>query len=67
MLSGTHIRGNFWSVACFVVGQPPFGLEEREIMTYVMTKACPICKRQLTKKMPAETVQCSCGKHIWQG
>jgi len=39
----------------------------REIMTYVMTKPCPICKQQLTKKIPTQTVQCSCGKHVWQG
>lgn len=36
-------------------------------MTYVMTKPCPVCKQQLTKKLPTETVQCACGKHVWQG
>jgi hypothetical protein len=36
-------------------------------MTYVMTKPCPICKGQLIKKVPTETVHCACGKHIWQG
>jgi len=36
-------------------------------MTYVMTKPCPICKRQLTKQGPTDTVHCACGKHVWQG
>jgi hypothetical protein len=36
-------------------------------MTYVMTKPCPICKKQLTKQHPTETVTCSCGNHVWQG
>lgn len=36
-------------------------------MTYVMTKPCPICKRQLTKSVPTESVPCACGKHVWQG
>ena len=36
-------------------------------MTHVMTKPCPICKRQLTKRQPTDTVQCACGKHVWQG
>jgi len=35
-------------------------------MTYVMTKPCPVCRQQLTKKRPTETVHCACGKHIWQ-
>jgi len=38
-----------------------------KVMTYVMTKPCPICKQQLTKKVPTDTVQCPCGKHVWQG
>src|SRR3989442_5406046 len=29
-----------------------------KIMTYVMTKPCPICKRQLTKQGPTDTVNC---------
>lgn len=33
-------------------------------MTYVMTKPCPICKTQLTKQQPTETVTCCCGRHI---
>jgi hypothetical protein len=36
-------------------------------MTYVMTKPCPICKKQLIKQHPTETVTCSCGNHVWQG
>jgi hypothetical protein len=36
-------------------------------MTYVMIKPCPVCKQQLTKKAPTDTVQCPCGKHVWQG
>ncbi|MBV9342730.1 MAG: hypothetical protein JO159_17840 [Acidobacteria bacterium] len=39
----------------------------RRIMTYVMTKPCPICRQQLTKQTPTETVHCACGKHVWQG
>lgn len=35
-------------------------------MTYVMTKPCAICKRQLTKREPTETVPCVCGKPTWQ-
>ncbi len=27
----------------------------------------PICKQQLTKQKPTETVPCICGKHVWQG
>jgi hypothetical protein len=38
-----------------------------QIMTYVMTKPCPVCKQQLTKQRPTDTVQCTCGKHVWQG
>jgi hypothetical protein len=38
-----------------------------KVMTYVMTKPCPVCKQQLTKKVPTDTVQCACGKHVWQG
>jgi len=38
-----------------------------KIMTYVMTKPCPVCKQQLTKRVPTDTVQCACGKHAWQG
>jgi hypothetical protein len=37
------------------------------VMTYVMTKPCPVCKQQLTKKTPTETLPCACGKHVWQG
>jgi hypothetical protein len=36
-------------------------------MTYIMTKPCPVCKQQLTKQHPTDTVPCTCGKHIWQG
>jgi hypothetical protein len=38
-----------------------------KIMTYVMTKPCPICKQQLTKRQPTDTVHCTCGKYVWQG
>jgi hypothetical protein len=27
----------------------------------------PICKQQLTKQKPTETVACTCGQHVWQG
>src|SRR6202162_2221828 len=36
-------------------------------MTYVMTKPCAICKKQLIKRQPTEAVPCCCGKHVWQG
>jgi hypothetical protein len=36
-------------------------------MTYVMTKPCPVCKQQLTKPRPTDTVPCTCGHHVWQG
>jgi hypothetical protein len=36
-------------------------------MIYMMTKPCPICKQQLTKQKPTETVPCICGQHVWQG
>jgi len=36
-------------------------------MTYVMTKPCPVCKQQLTKRRPTDTVLCTCGNHVWQG
>lgn len=38
-----------------------------KIMTPVMTKPCPVCRQQLTKARPTDTVHCACGKHIWQG
>lgn len=41
--------------------------KEVQAMTYVMTKPCPICKQQLTKRRPTDSVQCACGKHVWQG
>jgi len=34
-------------------------------MIYAMTKPCPICKQQLTKQKPTETVPCVCGQHVW--
>lgn len=55
----------FWHTACLLVTQQ--GNRRRDIMTYVMTKPCPICKQQLTKKKPTETVQSACAKHVWQG
>jgi hypothetical protein len=36
-------------------------------MTYVMTKPCPICRKQMTKQQPTETLACVCGNHVWQG
>jgi hypothetical protein len=40
---------------------------EDKVVTYVMTKPCPVCKCQLTKKVPTDTVPCACGQHVWQG
>src|SRR5215469_14541436 len=37
------------------------------VMTYVMTKPCPVCRQQLVKPRPTDTVRCTCGKHVWQG
>jgi hypothetical protein len=48
-------------------GQASVARRENKVMTYVMTKPCPVCKRQLTKKVPTDTVRCACGKHVWQG
>jgi hypothetical protein len=42
-------------------------MQGAQIMTYVMTKPCPVCKQQLTKQRPTDTVPCSCGHHVWQG
>jgi hypothetical protein len=36
-------------------------------MMYAMTKPCPICKQQLTKQKPTDSVPCTCGHHVWQG
>ena len=36
-------------------------------MTYVMTKPCPICTRQLIKQEPTDSVNCTCGKCVWPG
>ena len=35
-------------------------------MTHVMTKPCPVCKQQITKRQPTDTVLCTCGKHVWR-
>ncbi len=37
------------------------------MMTYVMTKLCPICKRQLVRQEPTVSVNCTCGKYVWPG
>jgi hypothetical protein len=50
-----------------VLGQGALARRENKVMTYVMTKPCPVCKQQLTKKVPTDTVQCACGQHVWQG
>jgi hypothetical protein len=36
-------------------------------MTYVMTKPYRICKKQLTKQEPPNTVYCTCENYIWPG
>jgi hypothetical protein len=28
---------------------------------------CPVCRQPLEKKLPTETVPCSCGKFVWKG
>lgn len=28
---------------------------------------CPVCRKQLEKKLPTETVPCTCGKFVWKG
>ena len=61
-------RQHFWHATCMVsFGQTALARRENKVMTYVMTKPCPVCKRQLSKKVPTETVQCTCGQHVWQG
>ena len=60
-------RQLFWHATCTGFGQAALARRENKVMTYVMTKPCPVCKQQLTKKVPTDTVQCACGKHVWQG
>jgi hypothetical protein len=26
---------------------------------------CPVCRQPLEKKLPTETIPCSCGKYVW--
>jgi hypothetical protein len=62
--SPSHARRNYE----FVTGSRHRVIQPRsKTMTYVMTKPCPICKKQLTKQQPTETVTCGCGNHVWQG
>jgi hypothetical protein len=61
--SPSHARRNYEPV---ISCRQRFSLGVKT-MTYVMTKPCPICKKQLTKQHPTETVTCSCGNHVWQG
>jgi hypothetical protein len=49
-----------------IVGKAPKA-EGISRMTYTMTKPCPICKQQLTKQKPTDSVACACGNHVWQG
>ena len=42
-------------------GPSPKGEQGYEIR---MTKPPPVCKQQLTKKVPTETVPCACGRRI---
>src|SRR5260370_41133235 len=62
-VSGSTVRKEraFWHATC--TGFWAVGLARREnnFMTYVMTKPCPICKQQLTKKLPTDVLQCPCG------
>ena len=68
-VSGSAVRQEAALLARNVHGFSTGGLARREnkVMTYMMTKPCPVCKQQLTKKVPTDTVQCACGKHVWQG
>lgn len=69
-VSGSTVRKEITLLARNVhefFGQAALARRENKVMTYVMTKPCPICKQQLTKKVPTDVVQCACGKHVWQG
>jgi hypothetical protein len=59
-------KSDLWQETCTACDQAGFHKERRKVCD-VMTKPCPVCKQQLTKKAPTETVQCACGKHVWQG
>jgi len=30
-------------------------------------KKCPVCRQLMEKKLPTETVSCTCGKYVWKG
>ena len=30
-------------------------------------KKCPVCRQLMEKKLPTETVPCTCGKYVWKG
>src|SRR5258708_2182706 len=30
-------------------------------------KKCPVCRQPMEKKLPTETVPCTCGKYVWKG
>jgi len=30
-------------------------------------KNCPVCRHPLEKRLPTDTVACSCGKYVWKG
>jgi hypothetical protein len=42
--------------------------QSEELMgMYMWQKECPVCRQQLEKKLPTETIPCPCGKYIWKG
>ncbi len=48
-------RHVFWYAACMVTGGLSPLAQGAKIMTYVMSKPCPVCKQQLTKQRPTDT------------
>jgi hypothetical protein len=43
-----------------------FSLEEKMAID-MWQKKCPVCRQQMEKKLPTETVSCPCGKYVWKG
>ena len=41
-------------------------LEEKMVIN-MWQKKCPVCRQQMEKKLPTETVSCPCGKYVWKG
>jgi hypothetical protein len=40
---------------------------EEKIGINMWQKKCPVCQQPMAKKLPTETVACTCGKYVWKG